>query len=252
MKMENLALCLQLFAEGADGGTAQFTGGTEAAAAPQATGETQASDAGMPDRSSEFERLIKGEFKQEYDARLRDTLQKRLKDHKEVTQKLQALSPAIAAMAQRYGVDPEDIPALTRAVEADREEALSQPRVRAQRQTEVWKDQAFQTHQVYPRFDLGRELADPRFARLLRANVDVKTAYELLHRNEHMAEAMAFAALQTERKLAQKLSAAQNRPAENGMAGASAAATRQDVSRMSRMDRAEIIRRVQKGETIRF
>lgn len=249
---ENLALCLQLFAEGADGGTAQFTGDNEAAAAPQATGENKASDAGVQDRSSEFEKLIKGQFKQEYDARVRDTLQKRLKDHKAVTQKLEALTPAITAMAQRYGVDPENIPALTRAVAADRTEVSFQPHVRARRQTQLWQVQAAATNRAYPQFDLKKELADPRFSRLLKADVDVKTAYELLHRNEHMAEAMAFAARQTERRLAQKLSDAKNRPAENGMNGASAAAARQDVSHMSRRDRAEIIRRVQNGETIRF
>ena len=253
MKMENLALCLQLFAEAADGGTAQFTGGNEAAAAPQATGDTQASDAGVQeDRSSAFEKLIKGEFKQEYDARIRDTLQKRLKDHKDLSQKLEALTPAVRAMAQRYGVDPEDIPALTRAVETDRATAIRQPQLQAQHQTQVWKNQALQTYQTYPDFDLGREMADPRFTRLLRADVDVKSAYELLHRQEHIAQAMAYAAGQTERRLADKLTAAKNRPGENGMTGASAAAAKQDVSQMSRRTRAEIIRRVQQGETIRF
>lgn len=253
MKMENLALCLQLFAEAADGGTAQFTGGNEAAAASQATGDTQASDAGVQeDRSSAFEKLIKGEFKQEYDTRIRDTLQKRLKDHKDLSQKLEALTPAVQAMARRYGVDPEDIPALTRAVEADKGQALNQPHLQARQQTQAWKNQALQTYQTYPDFDLGRELKDPRFAQLLRADVDVKSAYELLHRQEHIAQAMAYAARQTEQRLADKLIAAKTRPGENGMTGASAAAAKQDVSQMSRRTRAEIIRRVQQGETIRF
>lgn len=250
---KNLALCLQLFAEGADGGTAQFTGGTEAAAAPQATGEESVSDAGIQlDRSSEFEKLIKGEFKQEYDDRVRDTVQKRLKDHKALTQKMEALAPALQKLADRYGLDPEDGPALARALEQAGEADQSSQQAQARRQYDQWMDQAAETGRAYPQFDLRQELADPRFTRLLQADVDVRTAYEALHAKEHIAQATEFARQQMELLLAKKLTEAQNRPAENGMGGVSAAVVRQDVSQMSRNDRADIIRRVRKGETIRF
>ena len=59
--MENFECILQLFAEAAEGDTTHFTGETEAAAAPQATGDEAASAAGVQDRSSAFEKLIKGE-----------------------------------------------------------------------------------------------------------------------------------------------------------------------------------------------
>lgn len=250
---ENLALCLQLFAEGADGGTAQFTGDTEAAAAPQATGEETASDAGMQnDRKGAFEKLIKGEFKQEYDDRVRDTVQKRLKEHKALQEKMETLAPALEKLAGRYGLDPADTTALARALEQAGEAEISTPQVQARQQYDRWMEQAEQTGNAYPQFDLRRELADPRFTRLLQADVDIKTAYEVLHGQEHFAGALAFATQQMEKVLGARLSAAQNRPAENGMASGSAAVVRQDVSQMSRSDRAEIIRRVQRGETIRF
>lgn len=251
--MKNFELCLQLFAEGADGGTAQFTGVTEAAAAPQATGEESASDAGMQiDRSGEFEKLIKGEFKQEYDDRVRDTVQKRLKDHKALQQKMEALSPVLQKLADRYGLDPEDAPALAKALEQVGEVEQFSSQTQAQRQYDQWMDQAAETGRAYPQFDLRKELADPRFAHLLQADVDVRTAYETLHAKEHMAQAMEFARERMELLLAKKLTEAKSRPAENGMGGVSAAVVRQDVSQMSRNDRADIIRRVRKGETIRF
>lgn len=249
---ENLALCLQLFAEGADGGTAQFTGENEAAAAPQATGEKEASDAGMQDRSSEFEKLIKGQYKQEYDERVRSTIQKRLKEHKALAEKMEALAPALGKLAERYGLDPEDGPALARALEQAGEAEQLSPRLQAQRQYDQWMAQADDVGRTYPRFDLRRELADPRFARLLSADVDVKTAYEVLHGQEHFSEALAVAKAQLETSLARKFAEAQSRPTENGMGGSSAAVVRQDVSQMSRDARADIIRRVRKGETIRF
>lgn len=250
---ENLVLCLQLFAEAADGDTAQFTGETEAAAAPQATGETKASDAGVQeDRSSQFEKLIKGEFKQEYDARVRDTVQKRLKEHKQLMEKIQVLTPALEKLAQRHGLDTEDGPALARALEQASIAQESSAHAQAQRQYDRWIDQASATRRAYPQFDLKKELADPRFVRLLNADVDVQTAYEVLHNREHFANALAYTTGQVEKTLTRKLAEAQNRPAENGMGGNSAAVVRQDVSQMSRNDRVEIIRRVQKGETIRF
>lgn len=250
--MKNFELMLQLFAEAAAGDTAHFTGENEAAAAPQATGETLASDAGVQDRSSAFEALIKGEFKQEYDARLRDTLQKRLKGHKELVQKLEALTPALESIARRHGLDPADIPALTRVLENEGVQAPPDPKLRARQQAHQWSYQALQTRQQYSGFDLAGALKDPRFTRLLKADVDVKTAYEVLHGREHFSQALAYATMQMEKNLARKLATAQNRPMENGIGAGSAAVVKNDVSQMSRQDRADIIRRVGKGETIRF
>ena len=246
----NFELILQLFAEAADSDTAHFTGETEAAAAPQATGEEAAPAAGVQDRSSAFAALIKGEYKQEYDACVREILQKRLAGHKALTQKMEALTPALQQLAERFGVDPEDVSALTRALETAGQ--ASDPQAAAHKQADTWAQQAFATGQAYGSFDLQQELQDPRFARLLQAGLDVQTAYEALHGREHFSQALAYTAMQMEKAFAGKLSAAQNRPTESGMGAGSAAVVRNDVSQMSRTDRDAIIHRVRKGETIRF
>ena len=98
-------LNLQLFAEGGagagagEGGTAEGQGVTEAAALPQTKGEKNNPLANVkygiqeeeapaakvqketvaPDRNATFEALIKGEYKDLYDAKMQDTIQKRLK-----------------------------------------------------------------------------------------------------------------------------------------------------------------------------
>ena len=246
----NFELKLQLFAEAAAGDTAHFTGETEAAAAPQATGEETAPAAGVQDRSSAFAALIKGEYKQEYDASVQEILQKRLSGHKALTQKMEALTPALTKLAERFGVDPEDVSALTRALETAGQ--TSDLQTLAQKQADSWVQQAAATRQAYGKFDLQQELKDPRFAKLLQAGVDVQTAYEALHGREHFSQALAYTAMQMEKAYAVKLSAAQNRPAENGIGSGSAAVVRNDVSQMSRTDRDAIIHRVRKGETIRF
>ena len=307
-------LSLQVFAEGGaagagtgDGGTAQGQGVTEVAAVPQNKGvknnplanvrygiqaqEGDAPDAGAqtetaakPDRNAEFERLIRGEYKDLYDARMQDTIQKRLRSSRETVDKYNALSPTIELLAKKYGVDAADIKALNKAIQEDdsfyEEEAMRrgmtvpqlkeirkmerenaelkqmmqqrQTRENADRQYAAWMNQADEARQVYPSLDLKAEMNNPKFVDLLRSNIDVRTAYEVLHKDEIIPAAMQFAAQTVEKKIAGKMMANGARPAENGMQSQGAAVVKSDVSQLSKADREEIRRRVARGEKIRF
>ena len=301
-------LNLQLFAEGAggtgagagDGGTAEGSGVTAPAAevqkgvknplanvkygiqeekAPAAEVKTQA-----PDRNAAFEALIKGEYKDLYDAKVQDTIQKRLKGQKEIVDKFNALTPTLEMMASKYGVDANDIEALGKAVSEDdsyyeqeaiekgmtvkqlkeikkmeRENAALKAQMEeAQRQENgkklyaAWMQQADEAKKVYPSFDLKAEMNNPKFVDLLRSNIDVRTAYEVLHKDEIIPAAMQFTAKTVEQKLANKIAAGGARPTENGMNSQGASLVKSDVSQLSKADRAEIIRRVQRGEKIKF
>ena len=299
-------LNLQLFAEGAgagDGGTAEGQGVTEAAALPQTKGEKNNPLAGVkygiqeesapaaevqsvaqPDRNAEFEKLIKGEYKDLYDARVQDTIQKRLKGQKDIVDKFNALNPTLELMASKYGVDAGDIEALNKAIQEDdsyyEQEALEKGMTvqqlkeirrmerenadlkaqmeEAQRQENgkklyaAWMQQAEETKKVYPSFNLEAEMADQKFLDLLRSNIDVRTAYEVLHKDDIIRGAMQFTAQTVEGKIAKKIASNGARPSENGMSSQSAAVVKSDVSQLSKADRAEIIRRVQRGEKISF
>ena len=108
------------------------------------------------------------------------------------------------------------------------------------------------TKAVYPSFNLESEMQNPQFVNLLRSNVDVRTAYEVLHKDEIIPAAMQFTAKAVEQKITNKIMANGARPAENGMASQGAAVVKSDVSQLSKADRAEIARRVQRGEKISF
>ena len=95
-------------------------------------------------------------------------------------------------------------------------------------------------------------MQNPKFVDLLRSNVDVRTAYEVLHKDEIIPAAMQFTAKTVEQKLTNKIIANGARAAENGNSSQGAAVVKSDVSQLSKEDRAEIIRRVQRGEKIRF
>ena len=309
MKMKSFIpmLSLQVFAEGAgagDGGTAQGQGDMAGAASQQTKGaknplaevkygiqpeeapaaEVQQTTAPQADPEAEFEALIKGQYKAQYDARMQDTIQKRLKGTRETVEKYNALQPVLEILGKKHGVDATDIEALTKAIEADdtyfEDEALERGLTVAQlkeikgmerenaelkrqmkeQQTQEnanklyagWMEQAEQTKKVYPSFDLRAEMNNPKFVDLLRSNIDVRTAYEVLHKDEIIPAAMQFTAKTVESKLAKKIAANGARPTENGMSSGSAAVVKSDVSQLSKADRQEIIRRVQRGEKIRF
>ena len=105
---------------------------------------------------------------------------------------------------------------------------------------------------VYPSFDLRAELQNPRFTDLLRNNVDVRTAYEVIHKDEIIPAAMQFTARTVEQKLTNKVIANGARPVENGNSSQSATVVKSDVSQLSKADIAEINRRVARGEKIKF
>jgi hypothetical protein len=303
-------LNLQLFAEGAggtgagagDGGTAQGQGVTEAAALPQTKADknplanvkygiqeeeapiAEVQTVAQPDRNAEFKKLIKGEYKDLYDAEVQDIIQKRLKSSKETVDKFNALTPTLELLASKYGVDAGDIEALNKAINEDdsyyEQEALEKGMTvkdlkkikamerenadlraqmqEAQRQENgkklyaAWMQQADEAKKVYPSFDLRAEMNNPKFLDLLRSNIDVRTAYEVLHKDEIIPAAMQFTAQAVESKIAKSIASNGARPSENGMSSQSAAVVKSDVSQLSKADRAEIIRRVQRGEKIRF
>jgi hypothetical protein len=301
-------LNLQLFAEGAggDGGTGAdgAMGATATAAMSQTKGDKnplanvkygiQPTEEATPaaevnpnpteDRNAKFEALIKGEFKDLYDARMQDTIQKRLKGSKETVEKYEALAPTLEILAKKYGVDASDVKALNKAIEEDdsyfEEEALEKgitveqlkeirkmerENADLKRQMEEqnrkenankiyaeWMNQAEQAKAVYPSFDLRAEMQNPQFVNLLRSGIDAKTAFEVIHKDEIIPAAMQYTAKTVEQKLTNKIIANGARPAENGNNSQSATVVKSDVSQLSKADRQEIIRRVQRGEKIRF
>ena len=310
-----MLLNLQLFAEGAgggDGGTGAVgtTGVTSTAAvsnstkgaknpladvkygvqpedttpAAEVTSVQTEESVAQTDRNAEFEKLIKGEYKDLYDARVQDTVQKRLKGSKEVVDKYNALTPTLEMLAKKYGVDASDSEALVRAIEEDdsyyEQEALEKGitvqqlkeirkmerenadlkrqmneqsrREKAAQDYSRWMEQAKEAKLTYPSLDLNTEAKNPQFLRLLNSGVDVATAYAVIHKDEIIPAAMQYTAKTVEEKIANKIIAGGARPAENGNSSQSASVTKSDVSQLTKADRAEIMRRVARGEKITF
>lgn len=301
------AFNLQLFADGGaaaggDGGTAQGQGVTAEAASQQTKGdlasvkygvqpeeaapaaEVQKETVEPTDLNAEFDALIKGKFKAQYDARMQDTIQKRLKGSKETAQRLSEVSPILEILGKKYGVDASDISALSKAIEdddsyyeaeaAERDMTVEQLKMfkkierenSAYRQREidrqnqenadrlmaVWNQQGNKTQQVFPSFDMNEELQNPLFVTLIQHDVPVDVAYKALHIDELLPSAMQYAAQAVEQNISKKIAANGARPSENGMGGVASAVVKSDVSKLTKLDIDEVARRVARGEKISF
>lgn len=291
---------IQLFAEG--GGAAAGGEGAAAAApvaAPQQPGvksnpladvqygkQESAPAAGekgsAEERNSRFEELIKGEFKDLYDARVQNTIRERLKGNEATVQKYNALAPVLDLLAGKYGVEADNIEALSKAIEEDetfyedealekgltvqqvkeirkmqRENAALRAQVEERERKEnadatyaAWMQQAEALKQVYPSFDFATEAQNEQFRRLLQSGIPLQTAFEVIHKDEIIPAAMQYTAKQVEAKVANNVRAGQKRPAEGAAGGRSAVQVKSDPSKFTKADMDEIARRVARGERI--
>lgn len=272
------------------GGGAAGGDGASAPAGEQ-SGTIITSDAEEAKRA-EFEKMIKGDYKDLFDERVKKNIDSRFKQTKALeaqVEKHKAFSPVLDAIASKYGVDAADAEAMMKALESDssffEEEAsrrgltveqyreyrkleqenarfreaqeAAQKKANADQMLSNWYRQAEATKQYYGGFNLENEVNHPetgeRFVNLLEANIDVKTAYEVVHKDELLHGAMRYTAQQTQEKTINDIRARGMRPQENGGSGNAAAAIGQkSPAQMTRKEREEYAQRALRGERITF
>lgn len=236
------------------------------------------------DRNAEFEKLIKGDYKEAFDTRVQGIIDGRFRDFKTLQEQVGKLQPVMQLLSGRYGVDATDVEALSRAVEEDNsfyeEEAerrgltveqlkemkriereneafrkAQEERERVEQANRVyagWMQQAEQAKQIYPAFDFETESRNKTFTDLLQSGVDVRTAYEVIHKDDILGGAMQYAAQETAKKVTNSVRARAKRPVENGAGAQGASRQVTDVNKLQKEDIFEILRRVEKGEKISF
>ena len=231
-----------------------------------------------------FRDMVQGEYKDIYTEETQRIINSRFKQTKGLEDALAAQQPVIDMLAQRYKLDGKDMGKLVEAVENDNaywEEAadeagmtveqykkfqklerenrqlLNAERQRAgeaaaQNQLQQWYTQAEEARKKFPRLNIEEEAKNPQFINMLRAGVPVEHAYKTLHFDEIMSDAMTTSAAVTERRVVDNVRAKGARPRENGTAAQNGFTIKDDVSKLTRKDRAEIARRVARGDLISF
>lgn len=136
----------------------------------------------------------------------------------------------------------------------DRRLAEEQERAQFEQQYNGWMQQAAALQQYYPDFDFDSEVNNERtgeqFFRLLNSGVDVKTAYEVCHRDEIMGGAMQYAYNAARQETADARTARMMRPRENGTSAQQASAVVDNMSNLSKQQMKKIMTAVRNGAKI--
>ena len=111
-----------------------------------------------------------------------------------------------------------------------------------------WKEREREVQQLYPGFDLTEELKNRDFFNLCYNGVDVMTAYQVLHLDDIIMSAMSYAV--AELKRAGALSGRAERAREGALE--SGGRTKQEKPKLTKKERNELIRRAERGETVRL
>lgn len=111
-----------------------------------------------------------------------------------------------------------------------------------------WYDEAETVKKNYPDFDLRTWAQDDNFMKLLKSGVGVKAAYEVCN----IENIKATTAKAAETNITKNIQAKGSRPSENGTNKTPGVIIKNDVSKLSKQDRAEIARRAAMGEEIKF
>lgn len=246
--------------------------------------EVQTTSSTLDDKRRAFRELVTGEYRDVYGEEVQRIIDRRFKDVKSLEDQVSRSRPVLDMLMQRYKIADGDMDKLARAVENDsaywsqaaeeagmsveqykqmqrleRENAAllnAQRQQRgqqaAQQQLQRWYGEAEQVRSLYPSFDLSAEVQNPQFLSMLRAGVPVRHAYEVVHMDEIKAGVAQLTAQATEKQVVDGIRARGARPQENGTTSQSAFTVKDDVSKLSKKDRAEIARRAMMGEKITF
>ena len=302
MEMKKFKLNIQFFGDGAGTGASAGAGsegsGTESGSNDLASqgsaistdGENEevtapGETAKTPEqKQKDFEALIKGEYKEEFQKRTQGIIDKRFKQQGELENTLKSHDELLNVLARKYGVDSLDAKVIMDAINKDdsffEKEAMAkglsvkqfkeimqlenenaslrkaQEEAESKRHTDQiyaeWLNEADELKAKYglENFNLEGEIQNPQFIKLLAGGISLESAYKAIHFDDMVGGAMAHTAATVKEKMANNIASRAGRPAENGVSSQSTSNFKTDVNKMTKADRAKIMREVQKGANV--
>lgn len=253
---------------------------TEGSQAPFAGSSEDGTDA---DPAKVFEDLIKGQYKDQFQNKVQSILDRRFRTMNDQKAQIDAYKGVIDPLMEIYGT--KDMADLRKAILKDngrieqladeagmsvdqylayqetmrqnaQYQAAEQERIAQEESDRIyqdWMQQAQEMKDDYPDFDLEAEVENPAFVDLIKnPNIDIRTAYEALHLNEIMRGTASHVAEAVRNNTVNTIRARGLRPSENGLSEQPGIVRKTDASKLSKADRAEIARRVARGESISF
>lgn len=116
-----------------------------------------------------------------------------------------------------------------------------------------WKKSGEELKEIYPGFDLKKELTNNGdFRELLKAGVSVRHAYETANLEKILGSALRYAAVTAGKKTADSVRSYRGRVQENSVLDRASTLSRKDVNSLTKNDILKILDEVSRGATIKF
>lgn len=242
----------------------------------------QTTSGALDEKKAQWRQMVEGDFKELFGQDVQRIIDRRFKETKNLQTQVESYQPVIDLLTQRYG--ESDMAKLAEKINNDtaywqeaaeeagmsvdqykemqrlqrENKALQEAQRRAasenaaQQQLQKWYAEAEALKEKFPGFDLEAEAGDQRFVSMLKSGVPMEHAYKVLHMDDMMMDAMSVTAARTEQRVTENIRARGARPAEAGITAQGAYTVKDDVSKLTKKDRAEIAKRASRGEKITF
>ena len=232
----------------------------------QVAAEESETETPSEDLEKEFDKLIKGKYKEQYNARQQKAIKSRFQETESTKQELQAAAKLRDTIALRYGLENASTDDIIAAVQKD-ESFLEEAAAKAGLSTEQYRSLATmqqravnaeraleeehkaklrddfsrklqadiaKCQKMFPDFDFETECAEnEQFKSLIRDGYDMTKAYQFVHMDQLVADGMAMAAHKGAENTAKAVKNNLRRPNEAGVGNHAAATVSVDFSKMS-------------------
>lgn len=240
------------------------------------------------DAQSRYNEYRNGEGKDFINKEIENAVKRRFKDHSKLKEANGKMQSVMNALASKYGVDVNDTDGLLKAVADDEayyetaaeEAGMSVEQYKKMKQLEAenaqlqaireeedrrrefdakyaeWSMQAEMAKNDFPNLDLNTEMQNKDFFALLTRGIDVKTAFRVIHQDEIVNNAISTATQRTAQAVQQQtvnnIRTKGLRPDESAGSAQAGFTYKADPHKWTKADRAEIAKRVARGEVIKL
>lgn len=252
----------------------------------QLAGNDGVSSDTQDDAQSRYNEYRNGEGKDFINKEIENAVKRRFKDHSELKKANGKMQSVMNAVAMKYGLDATDTDAILKAIADDEayyetaadEAGMPVDQYKKMKQLEAenaqlqalreeesrrkefdakyaeWSMQAEFAKNEYPNLDLNNEMQNKDFFDLITRGIDVKTAYRVIHQDEIVNNAINTATHRTAKAV--QMQTVNNirskglRPNESAGSSQAGFTIKSDPHSWTKADRAEIAKRVAKGDRI--
>lgn len=232
----------------------------------------------------EFERLITGDYKEQFDRRVQGILHKRFGRAQESQDRINEYEAATELLRAKYGLKAGDIQGLKKAIEnddgffsgsaeeqgqtteaykenlrlridAERGRTMAEEFARQQEKQATfarWDSEAEELKEAFPSFNLTQELDNEIFLDALNRGNDVRTSFFIAHMDEILSGSIQQAQESAQKKTVEAIRRQANRPQENSASTRAAVIRKDDPSKLTDDDLFAIAERARRGEKITF